>query len=346
MRVWNPRFELGGLEERDVKEASFLLWKGHCSVHQRFRPEHVAAFRAEYPNGEVIVHPECAHDLVELADRVGSTERILAWVEAAEPGSVIGVGTEIHMVQRMAAEHPELTIVSLDPLICPCSTMFRIDGPHLAWVLESLVRGEVVNQITVDEHTTEWARVALAAHARHHLSGATPSGRPQGVPIPRDMAAQALEHSISPAADRDLVDRDLQVRFSPDIFRTQTYGGVSRYITELHRGLIARGIDSRILAWLHINAYLQGLPGTVGLDIAKVRPIRARQALTKGTDRVFERLWCTRQRPRHDLAQVDVRPSRTSGPAPGGHGLRHDPRALPGSVRVSGCHPGLEASMV
>jgi quinolinate synthase len=161
MRVWNPRFELGGLEERDLKEASFLLWKGHCSVHQRFRPEHVAAFRAEYPNGEVIVHPECAHDLVELADRVGSTERILDWVEAAAPGSVIGVGTEIHMVQRMAAEHPDLTIVSLDPLVCPCSTMFRIDGPHLAWVLESLVRGEIVNQITVDEHTTEWARVAL-----------------------------------------------------------------------------------------------------------------------------------------------------------------------------------------
>jgi len=161
MRVWNPRFELGGLEERDLKEASFLLWKGHCSVHQRFRPEHVAAFRDEYPNGEVIVHPECAHDLVELADRVGSTERILDWVDAAAPGSVIGVGTEIHMVQRMAAEHPELTIVSLDPLVCPCSTMFRIDGPHLAWVLESLVRGEVVNQITVDPHISEWARVAL-----------------------------------------------------------------------------------------------------------------------------------------------------------------------------------------
>ena len=109
------------------------------------------------------------------------------------------------------------------------------------------------------------------------------------------MADQRLEHSISPAADRDLVDRNLQVRFSPDIFRTQTYGGVSRYITELHRGLTARGVDSRILAWLHINAYLRRLPGTVGLDIAKVRPIRARQALTKGTDRALERLWCTRQ---------------------------------------------------
>jgi quinolinate synthase len=161
MRVWNPRFELGGLEERDVKEATLLLWKGHCSVHQRFRPEHVAAFRTEHPDGQVIVHPECAHDVVELADRVGSTERILDWVESAPAGSVLGIGTEIHMVQRMANEHPEVTITSLDPLICPCSTMFRIDGPHLAWVLESLVRDEVVNQITVDPRTAEWARVAL-----------------------------------------------------------------------------------------------------------------------------------------------------------------------------------------
>jgi quinolinate synthase len=161
MRVWNPRFELGGLEERDVKEATLLLWKGHCSVHQRFRPEHVAAFRAEHPDGQVIVHPECAHDVVELADKVGSTERILDWANAAAPGSVLGVGTEIHMVQRMANEHPELTITSLDPLVCPCSTMFRIDAPHLAWVLESLVAGEIVNQIVVDADTTAWAKVAL-----------------------------------------------------------------------------------------------------------------------------------------------------------------------------------------
>ncbi|HLM18767.1 MAG TPA: quinolinate synthase NadA [Acidimicrobiia bacterium] len=161
MRVWNPRFELGGLEERDVKEATLLLWKGHCSVHQRFRPEHVAAFRAEHPEGRVIVHPECAHDVVELADQVGSTERILDWIESAPAGSVFGVGTEIHMVQRMANEHPDVTVVSLDPLVCPCSTMFRIDGPHLAWVLESLVQGDVVNQITVDAETAEWARVAL-----------------------------------------------------------------------------------------------------------------------------------------------------------------------------------------
>ncbi|HEU5306203.1 MAG TPA: quinolinate synthase NadA, partial [Acidimicrobiia bacterium] len=161
MQVWDPDEPMGGLTPEQIRRAKILLWKGHCSVHQRFRPEHIAAFREEHPDGQVIVHPECAHDVVELADRVGSTERILAFVEAAAPGSVIAVGTEIHMVQRMAAEHSDLTVVSLDPLICPCSTMFRIDGPHLAWVLESLVRGEVVNQIVVEAQTAEWARVAL-----------------------------------------------------------------------------------------------------------------------------------------------------------------------------------------
>ncbi len=161
MLVWDPRRDLGGLDERAVKEATFLLWKGHCTVHQRFRPEHVETFRAEHPDGEVIVHPECSHDVVVLADRVGSTERILEWVDDARPGSVLGIGTEIHMIQRLATEHPDRTVVSLDPLVCPCSTMFRIDGPHLAWCLEALARGEVVNQIVVDERTARWARVAL-----------------------------------------------------------------------------------------------------------------------------------------------------------------------------------------
>src|ERR1700738_2811529 len=147
MRVWNPRLELGGLEERDVKEARLLLWKGHCSVHQRFRPEHVAAFRAQYPDGEVIVHPECAHDVVALADQVGSTDFIIRAVEQADPGRVLAIATEIHLVQRLAAEHPDRTVVSLDPLICPCSTMFRIDAAHLCWVVENLVSGEVVNRI-------------------------------------------------------------------------------------------------------------------------------------------------------------------------------------------------------
>jgi quinolinate synthase len=161
MRVWNPHNEFGGLEERDVKDATLLLWKGHCSVHQRFRPEHVEAARAEHPGIEIIVHPECAHDVVEVADRVGSTERIQEWVRDAPAGSTIAIGTEIHMVQRLARKHSDKTIVSLDPLVCPCSTMFRIDAPHLAWVLENLVAGQVVNQIVVDPDTTQWARTAL-----------------------------------------------------------------------------------------------------------------------------------------------------------------------------------------
>ena len=161
MRVWNPHRDLGGLTERDVKEATFLLWKGHCTVHQRFEVEHVRAFRAEHPGGLVIVHPECKHEVAELADQVGSTERIQEWVNAAAPGSVIAVGTEIHMVQRLALEQTDKTVVSLDPLVCPCSTMFRIDEPHLAWCLESLVAGDLVNEIVVDAQTARLARVAL-----------------------------------------------------------------------------------------------------------------------------------------------------------------------------------------
>jgi quinolinate synthase len=161
MRVWDPRLELGGLEEREVKEATFLLWKGHCSVHQRFRPEHVHAARAEHPGVIVVAHPECAHETVELADEVGSTDYIIKTVEAAPAGAVLAVATEIHLVQRLAAEHPDKTVFSLDPLICPCSTMFRIDAAHLAWCLDHLVAGEVVNRITVDAETAKWARVAL-----------------------------------------------------------------------------------------------------------------------------------------------------------------------------------------
>jgi quinolinate synthase len=161
MAVWDPRRDLGGLDERTVKESRFLLWKGHCSVHQRFRPEHVEAFRAEHPDGKVIVHPECSHEVVELADEVGSTDFIIAAVDRAPAGSVIGVATEIHLISRLAAEHPALTVTSLDPLVCPCSTMFRIDAAHLCWVLEELVAGRVVNRITVDDDLAEWARVAL-----------------------------------------------------------------------------------------------------------------------------------------------------------------------------------------
>jgi quinolinate synthase len=161
MLVWNPRLDRGGLEEADIKEATLLLWKGHCSVHQRFRPAHVAAFRAEHPDGIVLIHPECAHDVVEMADEVGSTDAIIRAVTAAPSGSVIGVGTEIHLIKRLDDENPDKTVVSLDPLVCPCSTMFRIDAPHLCWVLENLVDGNVVNRITVDDDTAADARVAL-----------------------------------------------------------------------------------------------------------------------------------------------------------------------------------------
>jgi quinolinate synthase len=161
MRVWNPRLERGGLSEADCKEATLLLWKGHCSVHQRFRPEHVAAFRAEHPDGIVVAHPECSHEVCQIADQVGSTDYIIRAVEAAPPGAVIGVGTEIHLVNRLNDETPDKTVLSLDPLVCPCSTMFRIDAPHLCWVLEELVEGRVVNRITVDDDTAEQARVAL-----------------------------------------------------------------------------------------------------------------------------------------------------------------------------------------
>ena len=144
-----------------ARSSTLLLWKGHCSVHQRFRPAHVDAFRAEHPGGIVVVHPECAHDVVEVADQVGSTDYIIRAVAEAPSGAVIGVGTEIHLVNRLNEENPDKTVVSLDPLVCPCSTMFRIDAAHLAWVLEGLVEGEVRNRITVDEETASWARVAL-----------------------------------------------------------------------------------------------------------------------------------------------------------------------------------------
>ena len=161
MAVWNPRAELGGLSDDDVARVTLLLWKGHCSVHQRFKVEHIEAARAKYPNVEILVHPECSHEVVAAADRAGSTERIIEWVAQAAPGAVIGIGTEIHMVSRLAAQHPDKTIFTLDPLVCPCATMFRIDAPHLAWVLENLVAGRIVNQIVVDADTAHWARVAL-----------------------------------------------------------------------------------------------------------------------------------------------------------------------------------------
>ncbi len=161
MAVWNPRRELGGLEDVAVKEATFLLWKGHCSVHQRFAPANVADFRRRHPDGLVVVHPECPHEVVDLADVVGSTDAIIRTVDGAPDGTAIGIGTEIHLVKRLADEHPNLHVECLDPSVCPCTTMSRIDPNHLAWVLEELVAGRVRNQIVVDPETAAAARVAL-----------------------------------------------------------------------------------------------------------------------------------------------------------------------------------------
>jgi quinolinate synthase len=160
--VWNPNQDMGGLGDMDeLLGARVILWKGFCSTHQRFAPEQVQRARADYPGVQILVHPECRHEVVALADRVGSTEYIIEQVEAAPPGSIWAIGTEINLVKRLAAEHPDQTIFCLDPVVCPCSTMYRIHPAYLCWVLERLVEGEIINQVTVDAATARWARVAL-----------------------------------------------------------------------------------------------------------------------------------------------------------------------------------------
>ncbi len=138
-----------------------ILWKGWCSTHQRFTVEQIAQARADFPGVRVVVHPECRHEVVAAADLDGSTEYIIQAVEQAPAGTTWAIGTEINLVQRLAREHPEQTIFCLDPIVCPCSTMYRIHPAYIAWVLEELVAGRVVNQITVDEETAHWARIAL-----------------------------------------------------------------------------------------------------------------------------------------------------------------------------------------
>ncbi len=159
--VYDPRKPLGGNTVEALKAARVILWKGHCSVHGRFRLENVERVRAEVPGINVIVHPECVHEVVTAADYVGSTEKIIKVIEKAEPGTAWAVGTELNLVRRLATEHPDKTIIFLEDTVCFCSTMNRIDLPHLVWVLESLVAGEVVNRIVVDEETTQWAKAAL-----------------------------------------------------------------------------------------------------------------------------------------------------------------------------------------
>jgi quinolinate synthase len=159
--LWDPRRPDGGLSAEQLRDARMILWKGHCSVHGRFSVDCVHAVRDRLPGVRVLVHPECRHEVVEAADLVGSTEFIISTVAAAPAGSAWAIGTELNLVQRLAKAHPEQTIVFLDRTVCFCSTMNRIDLPHLVWALESLVRGEVVNRITVDEQTAQFARVAL-----------------------------------------------------------------------------------------------------------------------------------------------------------------------------------------
>jgi quinolinate synthase len=159
--VWNPLKPNGGLTADELRDAKMILWKGHCSVHGRFSAAVVDELRATIPGVNILVHPECAHEVVLGADLVGSTEFIIKTIEAAEPGSSWAIGTELNLVKRLAKDHPDKQIVFLDKTVCYCSTMNRIDLPHLVWALESLVEGTVVNQIEVDPETEQWAKVAL-----------------------------------------------------------------------------------------------------------------------------------------------------------------------------------------
>ncbi len=159
--VWNPHRPDGGLTREQVRAARMILWQGHCSVHGRFSAEVVDKIRAEVPEVRILVHPECRHEVVLKADLVGSTEFIIKTVEAAPAGSVWAIGTELNLVKRLAAAHPDQRIMFLDKTVCYCSTMNRIDLPHLVWAMESLVKGEVVNVIDVDPETEHWAGIAL-----------------------------------------------------------------------------------------------------------------------------------------------------------------------------------------
>lgn len=161
MVVWSP--VSGEFEDLNCpwEEVRMILWKGYCSVHQRFTPEQVRRVRERDPEMKVIVHPECSFEVVQMADLDGSTDFIIRTIAAAPPGSKWAVGTEINLVQRLAKEHPEQTIQLLSGTMCPCLTMNRIDRPHLLWTLENLVEGRVVNQIRVEPEVAKWAKVAL-----------------------------------------------------------------------------------------------------------------------------------------------------------------------------------------
>ncbi len=161
--VWDPYLLNGGLSAERLKAATVILWKGHCSVHQRFLPEHADRVRAEHPGMQVIVHPECRWEVCQKADGIGSTEALIAMIDRAPEGTAFAVGTEIHLVNRMAKMYAAQgkKVISLDDTGCLCTTMYRISPQHLAWALENLVDGHVVNRIQVEEDVKAWARVAL-----------------------------------------------------------------------------------------------------------------------------------------------------------------------------------------
>lgn len=159
--VYDPHKPNGGLSDEDLLNASMILWRGHCSVHGRFTLENVIEVRERVPGVRVMVHPECRHDVVAAADLVGSTEYIIKQIESAPAGTAWAIGTELNLVRRLADAHPDQHIVYLDKTVCYCSTMNRIDLPHLVWTLEQLADGIVSNKITVDADDAHWARVAL-----------------------------------------------------------------------------------------------------------------------------------------------------------------------------------------
>ena len=161
MIVWDPYQEFGGNSPEAIREARMILWKGYCSVHQRFTPQHVERVRRGHPGIRVIVHPECRFEVAQAADQIGSTEGIIKAIATAPAGSAWAVGTEIHLVNRLGKELKDRKIISLDPSVCVCTTMFRITPVHMLWALENLGAGNVVNRISVDDRTRHYARVAL-----------------------------------------------------------------------------------------------------------------------------------------------------------------------------------------
>jgi quinolinate synthase len=159
--VWNPWKPQGGLTEAEIRDAKMILWRGHCSVHGRFTVESIDGYRTKVPDIKIIVHPECQHDVVKAADVVGSTEKIIQTVSQSPAGSSWAVGTELNLVNRLANENPDKNVYFLDRTVCYCSTMNRIDLPHLVWALESLVAGDIVNQIKVDPTVAHFSKLAL-----------------------------------------------------------------------------------------------------------------------------------------------------------------------------------------